>query len=48
MNAQISPFLWFDHEAEEAAQLYTSIFANSQVPPARCRAPRCRRRSSPS
>jgi predicted 3-demethylubiquinone-9 3-methyltransferase (glyoxalase superfamily) len=31
MNARISPFLWFDHEAEEAAQLYTSIFANSRV-----------------
>jgi predicted 3-demethylubiquinone-9 3-methyltransferase (glyoxalase superfamily) len=28
---KISPFLWFDHQAEEAAALYTSIFPNSKV-----------------
>lgn len=22
---KITPFLWFDHQAEEAAQLYTAI-----------------------
>jgi predicted 3-demethylubiquinone-9 3-methyltransferase (glyoxalase superfamily) len=31
VNARISPFLWFDHEAEEAAELYTSVFPNSRV-----------------
>lgn len=28
---KITPFLWFDKQAEEAATLYTSIFANSRV-----------------
>jgi predicted 3-demethylubiquinone-9 3-methyltransferase (glyoxalase superfamily) len=23
---KITPFLWFDHQAEEAARFYTSIF----------------------
>jgi predicted 3-demethylubiquinone-9 3-methyltransferase (glyoxalase superfamily) len=27
----ITPFLWFDTEAEEAARLYTSIFPNSSI-----------------
>jgi predicted 3-demethylubiquinone-9 3-methyltransferase (glyoxalase superfamily) len=27
----ISPFLWFDTEAEEAAQFYVSIFPNSRI-----------------
>jgi predicted 3-demethylubiquinone-9 3-methyltransferase (glyoxalase superfamily) len=27
----ISPFLWFDHQAEEAAKFYVSIFPNSAV-----------------
>ncbi|MFC5929998.1 VOC family protein [Cryobacterium melibiosiphilum] len=27
----ISPFLWFDHQAEEAATLYTSVFKNSRI-----------------
>lgn len=27
----ISPFLWFDHQAEEAANFYVSIFPNSAV-----------------
>lgn len=28
---KISPFLWFDHEAEQAAKFYTSVFKNSKV-----------------
>ena len=28
---RISPFLWFDHQAEDAARFYTSIFRNSKV-----------------
>ena len=28
---KITPFLWFDHQAEEAATFYTSIFTNSKV-----------------
>jgi predicted 3-demethylubiquinone-9 3-methyltransferase (glyoxalase superfamily) len=28
---KISPFLWFDNQAEEAANLYVSIFKNSSV-----------------
>ncbi|HEX4780984.1 MAG TPA: VOC family protein [Usitatibacter sp.] len=27
----ITPFLWFDKEAEEAAKLYVSIFPNSRI-----------------
>ena len=27
----LTPFLWFDTEAEEAAEHYTSIFPNSQI-----------------
>jgi predicted 3-demethylubiquinone-9 3-methyltransferase (glyoxalase superfamily) len=27
----INPFLWFDHQAEEAAQFYTSVFENSKI-----------------
>ena len=27
----ITPFLWFDKEAEEAAKLYTSVIANSKI-----------------
>ena len=27
----ITPFLWFDHQAEEAASFYVSIFPNSSV-----------------
>jgi predicted 3-demethylubiquinone-9 3-methyltransferase (glyoxalase superfamily) len=27
----ITPCLWFDHQAEEAVQFYTSIFKNSKV-----------------
>ncbi len=28
---KISPFLWFDHQAEEAARFYVSIFPNSKI-----------------
>ncbi|HEY6018006.1 MAG TPA: VOC family protein [Gaiellaceae bacterium] len=28
---EISPFLWFDTQAEEAAELYTSVFPNSRI-----------------
>src|SRR5215471_14738462 len=28
---KISPFLWFDHNAEEAAKFYTSVFKNSKI-----------------
>jgi predicted 3-demethylubiquinone-9 3-methyltransferase (glyoxalase superfamily) len=28
---KISPFLWFDHQAEEAAHFYVSIFKNSTI-----------------
>jgi predicted 3-demethylubiquinone-9 3-methyltransferase (glyoxalase superfamily) len=31
MQQKITPFLWFDSEAEEAAQLYTSVFPNSRI-----------------
>jgi len=28
---KITPFLWFDNQAEEAVNFYTSIFKNSKV-----------------
>ena len=28
---KITPFLWFDHQAEEAVEFYTSIFKNSRI-----------------
>lgn len=28
---KITPFLWFDDQAEEAARLYTSLFKNSRI-----------------
>ena len=28
---RITPFLWFDNQAEEAVNFYTSIFHNSKV-----------------
>ena len=31
MLHKIKPFLWFDHQAEEAAQYYCSIFKNSRM-----------------
>ncbi len=27
----IQPFLWFDHQAEQAAQFYTGVFDNSKI-----------------
>jgi len=30
-NQKITQFLWFDNQAEEAAQFYTSIFKNSKI-----------------
>ena len=29
--SKITPFLWFDHQAEEAAEFYVSIFPNSAI-----------------
>lgn len=29
--ASITPFLWFDTQAEEAARFYTSVFPNSRI-----------------
>jgi predicted 3-demethylubiquinone-9 3-methyltransferase (glyoxalase superfamily) len=28
---KITPFLWFDHQAEEAASFYVSVFPNSKI-----------------
>jgi predicted 3-demethylubiquinone-9 3-methyltransferase (glyoxalase superfamily) len=28
---KVTPFLWFDDQAEEAAKLYTSVFDNSEI-----------------
>ena len=28
---RITPFLWFDHQAEEAANFYVSVFPNSRI-----------------
>jgi len=28
---KITPFLWFDHQAEEAAKFYTSVFPGSAI-----------------
>jgi predicted 3-demethylubiquinone-9 3-methyltransferase (glyoxalase superfamily) len=28
---EITPFLWFDTEGEEAAKFYTSVFPNSKI-----------------
>ena len=30
-NQKITPFLWFDTQAEAAAQFYTAIFKNSKI-----------------
>src|SRR5258705_3577796 len=30
-NQKITPFLWFDGQAQEAANFYTSIFDNSKI-----------------
>jgi predicted 3-demethylubiquinone-9 3-methyltransferase (glyoxalase superfamily) len=31
LNQKITTFLWYDDQAEEAAQFYTSLFKNSKV-----------------
>ncbi|TMH33071.1 MAG: VOC family protein [Betaproteobacteria bacterium] len=31
ITQKISPFLWFDNQAEQAAKYYTSIFSNSRI-----------------
>lgn len=31
MKTKISPFLWFDTQAEEAAKFYCSVFPNSKI-----------------
>lgn len=31
MGQKITPFLWYDNQAEEAANFYVSIFKNSEV-----------------
>ena len=31
MMQRITPFLWFDNQAEEAANFYVSVFKNSKV-----------------
>src|SRR5271157_216080 len=31
IQQKITPFLWFDSQAEEAAKFYTSIFENSRI-----------------
>lgn len=31
MNQKITPFLWYDGQAEEAAQFYCSLFKNSRI-----------------
>ncbi len=31
MSQKITPYLWFDENAEEAVNLYTSLFENTQI-----------------
>jgi predicted 3-demethylubiquinone-9 3-methyltransferase (glyoxalase superfamily) len=31
MNTRITPFLWFNDQAEEAARFYTSVFPDSRI-----------------
>lgn len=31
VTSRITPFLWYDHHAEEAASLYVSLFPNSRI-----------------
>jgi predicted 3-demethylubiquinone-9 3-methyltransferase (glyoxalase superfamily) len=31
MPIKISPCLWFDHQAEDAARFYTAIFKDSKI-----------------
>jgi predicted 3-demethylubiquinone-9 3-methyltransferase (glyoxalase superfamily) len=36
MSSKISPCLWFDHQAEDAAKFYTSIFKDSKITAVSC------------
>ena len=36
ITQKITPFLWFDDKAEEAAKFYTSIFKNSKIGKTTC------------
>jgi predicted 3-demethylubiquinone-9 3-methyltransferase (glyoxalase superfamily) len=38
---RITPFLWFDNEAEEAVNFYVSIFKNSKIRGTPRRSPDC-------
>jgi predicted 3-demethylubiquinone-9 3-methyltransferase (glyoxalase superfamily) len=31
ISQRITPFLWFENRAEEAARFYTSVFPNSKI-----------------
>jgi len=31
VTQRVTPFLWFDSQAEEAATFYTSVFPNSKI-----------------
>jgi len=31
LTRKITPFLWFDTQAEQAAKFYTTIFRNSRI-----------------
>jgi len=31
VTQRVTPFLWFDNQAEEAARFYTSVFPNSKI-----------------
>ena len=47
MIQKIKPFLWFERQAEEAANFYVSIFKDSKITNSRAvsrRQPRLRRR----
>jgi len=36
IRQKISPFLWFDNQAEEAANFYVSVFKNSRIEAVSC------------
>jgi predicted 3-demethylubiquinone-9 3-methyltransferase (glyoxalase superfamily) len=31
MKSEITPCLWFDNQAEDAARFYTTVFRNSKI-----------------
>ena len=43
---RITPFLWYDSNAEEAAKLYVSLFGNSRITLSRAMATRGRARKA--